>query len=168
MDAEVTRGKQNSSRGATFPRSSPSGEKWFYYTPREQLSSGAPSLVCSLSVLVRLLRLRALFAFKRNVKPPRARASDERLERQNDAGNRGRSLGGALARVNYWSKEGAISFRNARVLVMVARFEGPLTYTMDWINGPRIVVKYRIVRSADLFLRFVYYMANSLWTKPRT
>lgn len=38
--------------------------------------------------------LRALFAFKRNVKPPRARASDERLERQNDAGNRGRSLGG--------------------------------------------------------------------------
>ena len=80
------------------------------------------------------------------------------------------SVASALARVNYWSKEGAISFRNARVLVMVARFEGPLTYTMDWINGPRIVVKYRIVRSADLFLRFVYYtyMANSLWTKPRT
>lgn len=32
----------------------------------------------------------------------------------------------ASALINYWSMEGAISFRNARVLVMVARFEGPL------------------------------------------
>ena len=31
----------------------------------------------------------------------------------------------ASALINYWSMEGAISFRNARVLVMVAPFEGP-------------------------------------------
>ena len=81
---------------------------------------------------VRLLRLRALFAFQLNVKQPRGRAgeraSDERLERQeNDAGNRGRrsarSPDGALTAINYWSmergREEAISFRNARVLVMV-------------------------------------------------